>query len=766
MPRRLAVATAGPWRPFVSDLGRRIVGASQWDGAWRGEAALVGIALASVLIAQGMLSRAIHGTTYRGPDGAMVQTAVLTAFRFGGAFNVTNVNPLQGMGSQLFPKNAWANPAFWPFAVFPRETAADVSSLVALACFALACYVMARCFDVPVVPSAVAAQGCILLFAPTVLLVDTPRNFSPTPADGVTYAPFMIALGLLARVSAVSPMRRVVLIALGITACGLYSTYCDPAFAMIPAFSWAAAFAVVTVWPSGLRAVALRGAALAGSLLVFIVSGAAVYLYTLSHYSARVHYARTVDRVRIPEQASALFFSGQLHLFYLAFAVGVLAGLVAARGRARVLVVAAVASWSVYVAYATTYLLLLDAPWVLPMPLYVEQCLFVLFMSAAVAGTWAALQRTASGAARLTRTILARLPATPPRAIVIAASVAVVALIPVKVAHFAAHDAEPLADVFRWPWADEPELVQFLGERVALSVGGPFRGFVNFLEGNEDGTIEDLRSRGVPTLNEYSQTATAPSLYFLHVLMKRDVRGLLNRFEFHWRNGSYTPTYWRAAQMLGVRYTVERWALPEAFNPGLPEIVFPYHVPKQPEHEPPGFWHVYELPRPNLGDYSPTEVTTARSAADIMAALAGPGFDFTRQVVLSAALPGPLTPARDVRLTVIRNGLHLSAHSDGTSLVVLPQQFSKCLRARDPAVRLLRANLLVTGVVFSGRVDTDITFDYGIFSPWCRLDDLADLEALDMKIDLHMRHLGGGRVFPEWRDARTRLEAAARHLRF
>ena len=94
-----------------------------------------------------------------------------------------------------------------------------------------------------------------------------------------------------------------------------------------------------------------------------------------------------------------------------------------------------------------------------------------------------------------------------------------------------------------------------------------------------------------------------------------------------------------------------------------------------------------------------------------------------------------------MRLSIIRGGLHVSGHSDGTSLVVLPQQFSHCLRAHDSRVRLVRVNLMLTGVIFSGDVDTDILFDYGIFTPYCRLADLADVKRLDLKIDLRMAHL-------------------------
>src|SRR5262245_48247218 len=112
-----------------------------------------------------------------------------------------------------------------------------------------------------------------------------------------------------------------------------------------------------------------------------------------------------------------------------------------------------------------------------------------------------------------------------------------------------------------------------------------------------------------------------------------------------------------------------------------------------------------------------------------------PDFDFTKQVVLSTAIDKSLVPARNMQMSLIRGGLHVSGHTDGTSLVVLPQQFSHCLRARDARVRLVRANLMMTGVVFSGDIDTDIVFEYGIFSTGCRRIDIADIKRLRLRID-------------------------------
>ena len=44
----------------------------------------------------------------------------------------------------------------------------------------------------------------------------------------------------------------------------------------------------------------------------------------------------------------------------------------------------------------------------------------------------------------------------------------------------------------------------------------------------------------------------------------------------------------------------------------------------------------------------------------------------------------------------------------------------------------MRANLIMTGVIAA--VDTDILFDYGIFSPQCRRADFADMRQLGIKL--------------------------------
>jgi hypothetical protein len=241
------------------------------------------------------------------------------------------------------------------------------------------------------------------------------------------------------------------------------------------------------------------------------------------------------------------------------------------------------------------------------------------------------------------------------------------------------------------------------------------------------------------------------------------VTGLLNAFIPS--PGASWSNYFNALQLFGARYYIANPADPtgaaQADRAGYPLTT----MPRRPLIGEPGLWQIYELPHPNIGNYSPTEVLTAGSAAEIAARMRDEKFDFMRQVVLSTAVREPLVPAGDMRLSLIRGGLHLSGRSEATSLVVLPQQFSNCLRARDSRVRLVRADLMMTGVIFLREIDTDILFDYGIFTPRCRWNDLADVQHLQMRIDLRMPHLAGGRLVPEWNDAISKLRAAIGELK-
>jgi hypothetical protein len=744
------------------------------------EIAVAGFAMLGLVAAELMLSSAIRGTNFDGGDGKFAQAIILAAYKFGGLVHFNNINPFQGLGSPLLPINVWINPAYWPFAILDTEPATDASAAVALGIFALACYVMARCFDVPIVLSAIAAQLSIVLFGPFIFLFQLSTVFSLMVGNAVVYAPYMMALGLFARLEPGS-WRSFAVITGGIFGLLFYSVCCDPLWSIVCCSSWALSFVIVALSPMRPNAVLLRCAALVCCIILLGVSGAAEYLFTLVQYTMRVQFPAVGDRFRLPDfEASAFFYSPYMKYFYFVWAFGWLLGLLTLCGRARVLVVAGVVTCGALLTEIVVYLLLQNASWTFPLPVYAEQSLFALFVVSAVAGYWGALRvaalwvRNASGWSAILHRPNGANASSWVWLAKAAAAFAAVAILPVAVVNYAMNREPYIADLYNEPWPNEPELANFLTDNISQSVGRPFRGAVlfDFYTYSIHLTHTNLWIRSVPTIVQYGQLVTPLSTYFNAAVLKNDAR-IMGPNGFMPFVSPYPEVFSRVLPMLGTRYFVVGnhsdpfYFIPLAYEVGQSLATQSgYSVIALPQgaHHNVGrtsSWYIYELSRPNVGNYSPTQTLTAETGAEAAAIMIRPDFDFTRQVVLSSAIDKSLVPARNMQMSLIRGGLNVSGHSDGTSLVVLPQQFSHCLRARDGSVRLVRANLMMTGVIFSGEIDTDIISDYGVFTPRCRFADISDIKKLEMQIDARAVPLSGEGLLPNWEASMAKLRAAA-----
>src|SRR5262249_28277390 len=185
----------------------------------------------------------------------------------------------------------------------------------------------------------------------------------------------------------------------------------------------------------------------------------------------------------------------------------------------------------------------------------------------------------------------------------------VVGLFPAMLADFAVNRSQRYAEQWDEQWADAPELERFLLNEIGLTVGQLFRGSLHFWN-DPDNAIANVWSRGIPTIDEYSQLVTPQVIYFVHALLRKEVRRGLNWFSPD--PGCCWPTFWKAAQMFGVRYVVGDRFLPAAEEAGHMGITLPRHAVTYG----PAIWKIYELPRPNVGDYSPTEIVTAGSSSE------------------------------------------------------------------------------------------------------------------------------------------------------
>ena len=116
-----------------------------------------------------------------------------------------------------------------------------------------------------------------------------------------------------------------------------------------------------------------------------------------------------------------------------------------------------------------------------------------------------------------------------------------------------------------------------------------------------------------------------------------------------------------------------------------------------------------------------------------------------------------------------RGAIRVRAKSAGSSILLLPLQFSRCLSVQAPARgRVLRANLVQTAILFSGDLDARIGLGYSIFRTACRKDDLADLPKLGI---VHERSAGlfwdrrHPHAISRWADVPDRAKAVLKRLR-
>jgi hypothetical protein len=294
-----------------------------------------------------------------------------------------------------------------------------------------------------------------------------------------------------------------------------------------------------------------------------------------------------------------------------------------------------------------------------------------------------------------------------------------------------------------WPPAETP-LSKFLVAGIGLQPGAPFRGRVASIAGSDldpqytsaplinqhnydvmnlffsgnDHRLYGLWYFGIPTLLECNQFSSP----FFHLVNAR----LLNARDTKDLRSYETQSIVndRVMALLGTRYLISDKVLP-----GRPAAMS-YRLVEGRD------LHVYPVPNANLAGYSVTQTKQVTNAQDAITWLADPAVDLRDAAIVTA--PGdlpPLVPASRSRLIVERGGYRLEAESPGTSLLVLPVEYSHCLRAQLTGTgatppRLLRANLTLAAVLFSGKIEGSLQLRYGPLTSGCRIEDWREADAL------------------------------------
>ncbi len=290
-------------------------------------------------------------------------------------------------------------------------------------------------------------------------------------------------------------------------------------------------------------------------------------------------------------------------------------------------------------------------------------------------------------------------------------------------------------------------IVELLEKEVGLVPGQPFRGRVatytgqnisgpaNWLQlhhgdywliqkfGN-DHRLVGLWYHGIPTLAEYNQLMSPVYYRFTReFLAKPDdpqmrVIMVLRKLD---------PMFLR---MLGIRFVIADSVMPQA---GELRMIMA-------DDEPRTALYLYELANMNVGQYSPTAEVSVEDADGAIRVMSRPDFEPGNVFVTNHPVNTALVPAEASTLYAEKGGVRLQASSKGTSVVLLPLEFSHCLDLLEEdgsgsRARLFRANLLLTGVVFEGKINASIRYHTSPFrNSHCRVKDTDDANSLRIGI--------------------------------
>jgi hypothetical protein len=301
-------------------------------------------------------------------------------------------------------------------------------------------------------------------------------------------------------------------------------------------------------------------------------------------------------------------------------------------------------------------------------------------------------------------------------------------------------------------------IVDYLQQHIGLKPGSEFRGYASTFLGARDGLVRkstktphddvmtwdayvaardilfnrfgnsfqstDLWNNDIPTVEEYGQWVSKQMYYFNRDLMDQPKAFPNNLYVYVFR-----PLLLRA---LGVRFVIADGTLAD---PSIERVVTESRQAGETVN-------LYEIKGANLGQYSPTQVTWRPDYRTAVVALREQGVFENRAVLLGALerLPELVIASRS-RLVAISDGYRLAASANGWAMVVLPVQFSHCwevegansTNGNTDRPRVLRANIVQTGILFKDNVDVRLRFD---FEPWrasCRLQDARDLALFGFK---------------------------------
>jgi hypothetical protein len=441
---------------------------------------------------------------------------------------------------------------------------------------------------------------------------------------------------------------------------------------------------------------------------------------------------------------------------YLFFLSGWVVGLIFGDRSERKAVLVCLFLFAVFLVGASVYLF---APihWPATLPVYYEVLMGPIYAYGAIVGyssfiatVWRKLfaepSSNATGATSLSSGESARRPALFKSIIRAVPVLSGIAFVPVLGAWYVkdeiyAHKYTPnLINTLTEPRPETDELVAYLGGNIGLRNTRQFRGmalmnsrfrYENFL------ALTSLWANFVPTMNVYS-TFDMPRFYYFisHQPLQEGAVAASSSDPIPIRRAWWTYRHLDASsnkivQALGVRYVVFQAFEGDETRSAPDDAVLRRQLGPMTLGGRQVTNTIYEHNDPTVGNYSPTNVMIARDAPSILQYLWSTSFDPRQSIILPERIEESLVQATGGKIFFERGAIRVQAESRGHSVLLLPVQYSRCLVLSEAAkARLLPANLVQTAVLFHDSIDLRIHFEYGLFRPGCRKQDLADLAEL------------------------------------
>jgi hypothetical protein len=688
-------------------------------------------------------------------------------FAYGSSIiDLSAMSPVQGLGGLIQPISVWINPMYLFSHILPSYDPRLWGLLAVVLLMLAATYLLGRALDLPVVVAVIGAQLVSMFSFPPLYLqswrythLNGAHLYTPLPGFALPVALEVLWLAAFCYIGkSASPRWNLAAVVL-MPAIFVYCVLCDPLYTALFIIPIVLIMAGV-YFGSGSKSVFLwRTAGGAVFLAVCLILKIPQFFRALAGYAARAVFPNELYvEVQQWDLYTGLFSQGGpmpylVALMMAACVVVVIKGSAQARGFAGAVLAYAIGMIVVNLIYVYS-----GVRWNLPLPAYFEAGAQPAYV---VAGLLGAGYLSRMAWSRTSARLQVRATALLTPKVRLALSCALVLLLPLFGAASVRANHPPgfsaLTTARRLPSRAPTGIVKLLQDNLAIAGEGRFRGSVANIAGVPGGELMTMKGipeaapftkemigfigqylrtfdynlymtglwiLGIPTLEDNNHLVTPPFHYLVS-------RALSRRQDYHSRNWAWiTKANPRLMATLGARYILADRVLSD-----------PLVQLRQVQTNGDGVHlGLYEIRDPNIGDVSPTRTILARSADQALALMTSDQFQYRDVAVVHDSELTGLTRARPEGMFYERGGVRVRAVSAGQSLLVLPLQFSNSLRivavesTSSAPVRLIRVNLLETGVLFTGTINIKIAHVFGPFRGVAgRQRDIEDCRRLGIR---------------------------------